>query len=95
MTSPDIPTRDAGLALISRLNRWLLAAAVGFSGLVSLVAAHAFHGRTVSTGASSAGVSSTRQGSRPASAGSGSLQPPAQAPAASPASPTPAVSGGS
>ena len=94
MTSPDIPTRDAGLALISRLNRWLLAAAVGFSGLVSLVAAHAFHGRTVSTGASSAGVS-TRQGSRPASAGSGSLQPPAQAPAAAPASPTPAVSGGS
>jgi len=95
MSSPDIPTRDAGLALISRLNRWLLAAAVGFSGLVSLVAAHAFHGRTLSTRASSAGVNSTRQRSQSSSTNTGSLQPPAQTPAAAPASPTPAVSGGS
>jgi hypothetical protein len=53
MTPQPHTVRDHGLALISRVNRWLIVAAVAFSGLISLVAAHAFHGRTVSAGGSS------------------------------------------
>jgi hypothetical protein len=87
--------RDRGLALISRVNRWLIVCAVAFSGLIALIAAHAFHGRALSASGSSAGASSPLQHSR-SSAGNGSLQQPAQAPTpASPAASAPVVSGGS
>lgn len=38
--------RDAGLALISRINRWLIATTVALSGVISIAAASAFHGHT-------------------------------------------------
>jgi hypothetical protein len=46
MTTHAASARDAGFALISRINRWLIAAAVAVTGFLSLVAAHAFHGHT-------------------------------------------------
>jgi len=39
-SSPN--ARDAALALITRINGWLIAGALVASGLLSLVAAHAF-----------------------------------------------------
>jgi hypothetical protein len=104
MTPQPHTVRDHGLALISRINRWLIVAAVAFSGLISLVAAHAFHGRTVSAAGSSGGAAAPLRQSQSsagggAAAGGGSaarLQPPAQAPASIPAAPSaPIVSGGS
>ena len=93
--------RDAALALVSRLNGWLITGAIAVSGLLSLVAAHAFHGHTASAGGAVAGSTA---GSQPApqpstddgSGGGGSaLQQPAQAPSSAPAAPSPVVSGGS
>ena len=86
--------------MIRRINRWLIAGAVAAAGLFSLLAAHAFHGRTVNTSASSTpnAVSQSRasSGALPSSSSAGSgLQPPAQAPAPAPAVPAPVVSGGS
>ena len=36
--------RDRGVALISRLSRWMVAGAIGLSGVLSLAAANAFKG---------------------------------------------------
>ena len=98
MAPREITARDRGLALVSRLNRWLIAGAVGLSGVLSVAAAHAFHGHTRIANSQSAGASSsaTRQQSS-VSSGGGSLQQPAQAPTSAPASaaPSPVVSGGS
>ena len=102
MASRSVTSRDAGLALISRINRWMIAGAVGFAGAISLVAARSFHGHTVSSSgtavsqpAQSPSSSSTGAGASGAS-GSGLSQPP-QAPAPAPAqsAPAPVVSGGS
>jgi hypothetical protein len=41
-----IEARDAGLAFLSRLNRWLVAGAVGAAGALSLLAANGFHGKS-------------------------------------------------
>ena len=83
--------RDAGLALISRINRWMIAATVALAGVISLAAKSSFHGRT------SSASSSSSQGSQSSSSSSaaGSLSQPAQAPAVSPVAPAPVVSGGS
>jgi hypothetical protein len=98
--TPRTTIRDRGLAMISRFNRWLIAGAVAASGLISLTAAHAFHGRTVSSAGSSSGANAS---SAPAPApapssqdGSGLSQPTqAPAPAPAPAASSPVVSGGS
>ncbi len=96
---PAVSARDAGLALISRINRWLIAGAVGLTGVISLAAAHAFHGRTVATSSVSAAPAASSQPASNPNAGSGSgLQQPTSAPAPAPApapTPSPAVSGGS
>jgi hypothetical protein len=94
--------RDAALALVSRLNGWLITGAIAVSGLLSLVAAHAFHGPTASAGGAAAGSTAgsqpAPQGSTDDGSGGGSssaLQQPAQAPSSAPAAPSPVVSGGS
>jgi hypothetical protein len=91
--------REAGLELIRRVNRWLIAAAVAAAGLFSLLAAHALHGHTVTTGRPSSSSSAVSLAASPSgvpqSAGGSGLQAPAQAPAPAPAAPSPVVSGGS
>ena len=91
--------REAGLELIGRINRWLIAAAVAAAGVFSLLAAHAFHGHAATSGRASSSSSAgspagSSSGAPPSAEGSG-LQAPAQAPAPAPAAPAPVVSGGS
>lgn len=97
--TPRTTIRDRGLAMISRFNRWLIAGAVAASGLISLTAAHAFHGRTVSSNGSSSGASNASSAPAPSQSSSsqdaGGLSQPAQAPAPAQAAPSPVVSGGS
>ena len=47
---PAVRAREAGLELIRRVNRWLVAGAIAAAGILSLLAAHAFHGRTLTAG---------------------------------------------
>ncbi len=102
MDGNDFGARDRGLALLSRINRWVIAGAVGLSGVLSVAAANGFHGRqrTQSSGTQrrhSVGYgSATSQQSSTTTEDGGSLQQPAQPPTSSPASAsTGAVSGGS
>ena len=50
---PAVQAREAGLELIRRVNRWLIAAAVAAAGLFSLLAgarlprAHGYHGQGI------------------------------------------------
>jgi hypothetical protein len=89
-----IEARNAGLAFLSRLNRWLVAGAVGAAGMLSLLAANGFHGKprtaTVTPQRSGAGASSSAPVVQNTS-GTGS----APAPAPVPVAPAPVVSGGS
>lgn len=80
----------------------MIAGAVSFAGVISLVAARSFHGHTVSSSASAvsqpAQSSSASSSGSSGSSGSGSgLSQPSQAPGSAPAqsSPAPVVSGGS
>jgi hypothetical protein len=103
--APINPTsRDAGLALISRINRWMIAAAVAFAGAVSLLAARSFRGHTASSAiagsrstpsSGSSGVGSSSSGVGSSSSG---LSSPSQVPSPSSSSSSdqaPVVSGGS
>jgi hypothetical protein len=99
--APNARAREAGLELIRRINRWLIGAAVAAAGLLSLLAAQAFRGHTISTGAAASGSSASQSTSpstgTPSSSNAGGSGPqaPAQAPAPAPAAPAPVVSGGS
>ena len=44
--------RDAGLRLISKLNRWTIAGAVALAGMISIAAEKSFHGRTAAVASS-------------------------------------------
>jgi hypothetical protein len=93
MPSRAATTRDAGLALIRRINHWMIAGAIALSGVISLVAARSFHGRTVAT---SSTAPSQASGPSSSSVGGGALQQPSGAPSSAPAQSAPAVvSGGS
>lgn len=106
MNPRTVTARDAGLALVSRINRWMIAGAIALSGVISLIAQQAFHGHTVnasnaSSAASNASNAASSAASAPSSSSSGSssLQQPAQAPAPAPSSSSSSsggvVSGGS
>jgi hypothetical protein len=84
--------RDAGLLRISAVTRWITAGVVGLSGALALLAAHAFHGRTLSNASTNTPAPVT-QSAAPASTQS-DLQQPSQAPVQTPAAPV-VVSGGS
>jgi hypothetical protein len=62
---PAVSARDAGLALIARINRWLIAGAITLTGVISIAAAKAFHGRTVSTSAATSAPSQPASQSQP------------------------------
>jgi hypothetical protein len=111
MPAPDpardltaITKRNVALGQLRRINRWLIAASVALTAVLSEAAAHAFPGKTVK--ASSAGSASKKAPSTAKRSGTRSttttspqpLKTPAQAPKstaqASEAS-SPVVSGGS
>jgi hypothetical protein len=97
MSSGAAAARNAGFALISRINRWLVAAAVAVTGFVSLAAAQAFHGRTLHTSPAAAAADGQSPASSAAAQQSPGLSPAAVAPAPAPTSAPPSgvVSGGS
>ncbi len=98
MPASQILARDRGLDLVARINRWMIAGAVGVTGVVSVAAANAFKGHSSLTHASAASAPAPVQQSAPSDDGGGEgggLQQPAQAPAASqPAPSAPVVSSG-
>jgi hypothetical protein len=97
-TRRAVMARDAGLRRISAVTRWLTAAAVAVSGGLALLAADAFHGRTLSNTAQTSGQTGVGQTSTSSTSSttSNGLQPPAQAPAPAPTPAAPVVvSGGS
>lgn len=94
---PAIRRRDAGRALIKRVNRWLIAGAVLLTGGVTAAAAQAFHGhqrsgatvgRSASAGATAASATQATGHRTLGTHGAvnsrtDSLKPPAQAPSTS------------
>jgi len=54
--------RDAGLQRISSVTRWMIAGVVSLSGGLALLAANAFHGRTIAS-TSNANTAQTTPGS--------------------------------
>ena len=99
--NPTPESRDRGLKLIPRINRWMAAGAVGLAGLFSVLAAESFHGHT-SSAATSAQTASSRSSSASSSATTSSstssgysLQSPSQSPSSSSSQGSAAVSGGS
>ena len=91
-TRRAVMARDAGLLRISAVTRWLTAGVVGLSGALALLAAHAFHGHTLSN-ASTTTPAPVTQSAAPAST-QNDLQQPSQVPVQTPAAPV-VVSGGS
>jgi hypothetical protein len=83
--------RDAALRRLSRAKRWLLAGTATLTGVLSVVAASAFEGKsaksaTSGTASQQAAASSTASGRAGEGSGAGegsTLQPPAQEPQAS------------
>ena len=83
--------RDAALRRLSRAKRWLLAGTATLTGVLSVVAASAFPGKsaksaTSGTASQQAAASSTASGRTGEGSGAGegsTLQPPAQEPQAS------------
>ena len=108
MSHDRTAARDTGLDLIQRVNRWIIVGAVICTGGVSVAAARAFHGRTVTGGGGTAanavtpaGASnSSPQSQSAASSNANGLQSPTQTPAPAQTAPvhpglSPVVSGGS
>lgn len=100
--SDAIRSRERGLSLLKRANRWLVGLAVLLAGALTGLTAHAFHSSTASARTTTSSPGSGQSSSSGASAPG--LQSPASPPASSPApaaaSPAPApaapvVSGGS
>jgi hypothetical protein len=81
--------RDAGLARIAKVTRWLTLGAIGLSGALALVAANAFHGRTAANASASSQAAVI-----PVAPSSGGLSPAAVTPTVTPSAPV-VVSGGS
>ena len=86
-------TRDAALAHLGRINRWLIAGSVLLTGVFAEVAANAFPGKAIKTApAPKAGSPATRTSApRTTTESSGPpLAPPAESPKASGETPSPA-----
>ena len=93
-TRRAVLARDAGLRRISTVTRWVIAGAVALSGALALIAANAFHGRTISNSSSSQTPVTQQAPATPSVSSSQGPQAPQQAPAQTPAAPV-VVSGGS
>lgn len=88
MRSSATYTRDAALRKLARINRWLIAASVALTAVLSEAAAQAFPGKSTTAAKRKAKLSSApskhhaSQPSGGAATSPGSLKPPAQAPSA-------------
>ncbi|HEV7527432.1 MAG TPA: hypothetical protein VGO29_00895 [Solirubrobacteraceae bacterium] len=83
-------SRDSSLRRLSVVNRWLIAASVTLTGVLTDVAAHAFPSKKSSGSTSKTGGSPAPKHSRAkahAAKPSHKLQPPAEAPKAAPQAP--------
>jgi hypothetical protein len=89
-TRRAVLARDAGLARISVVTRWLIAGVIALSGALALIAANAFHGHTVTASSSSSPTSSPGAAAQASSPVVAPTQPPA-----STSAPPVVVSGGS
>jgi hypothetical protein len=92
-----VVARDAGLDLIGRTTRWLVAGAVGVTGAISLYASHAFrpHPAAAAPALSGSASAPTSVSRSPAQTGaSGLAAAPAAPVAAAPSAPA-VISGGS
>jgi hypothetical protein len=97
-----IMARDAGLDLISRTNRWMVAGAIGVAGAVSLYASNAFHPQTARSATSAPASSATQSSTNPTQSSTNpsqtSTNPGLQsstAPVQATPAPAPVISGGS
>ena len=70
MTSRNQGSRERGRALLSRINRWMIAGAIGLAGMFSFVAAESTHGKTNSSTATT--TSLQQPSSTPSASSSGS-----------------------
>jgi hypothetical protein len=83
------------MGLVRRANRWLVAGGLACTAAVSLAAAHASSGRTVTARAAAVPSSASQAVGPQQSLPSSVLQAPAQAPGPAAPAPAPVVSGGS
>lgn len=97
MNPTPAKAREAGLRLISQLNRWMIAGAVALAAVISVLAEKSFHGHVAKAATSTQSSQSSSSSESSSSSTGGSLQQPAQAPSAAPVAPAPSpvVSGGS
>jgi hypothetical protein len=86
MKSHGTSARDAALRRLRRANRWLIAASVTLTGVLTDVAARAVAGKTPQNGATSAagGSNTATRGHATSSANGGRLQSPQQSPQSAP-----------
>jgi hypothetical protein len=86
MASGDpLHTREAGLRKLLLAKRWIVALSVTLTGVLAAVAANAFPGKTIKTGAPAGGsergaVGASSSGEPSGEGAPGSLEPPEQAP---------------
>jgi hypothetical protein len=83
MRTDSTRSRDAALRRLRNANRWLIAASVAATGVLTEVAAQAFPGRTIKTSAATRAVRSGSAGGSAARGKPTPLRPPAQAPESS------------
>ena len=96
MVSQSANRRDAGLNLLTRLNRWMIGGAIALAVALTGLAQRASHGHARASSAGGAAAPATPAPSSSDDGGASSLQGPAQVPAAAPAAPSASVvSGGS
>ena len=81
--------------LIRRVNRWLVGGTVAAAGCLSLVAAHSFHGHSVTVSGAASSASRGAQQAQALPSAPGGLASPSQAPVPGSPGASAVVSGGS
>jgi hypothetical protein len=76
-------TRDAAMRELRKINRWLIAASIILTGLLSDVAANAFPGKAGKASSAARGKSAGHHKHHPHAAKTGALRAPEQAPQSS------------
>ena len=89
-TRRAVMARDAGLARISAVTRWMVAGVIALSGGLAVLAAHAFHGHTIATPTAGSSPTSVQTTTTPATTTPATTTPATTTPATTtPATTTP------